>query len=133
MWYKNITGRFFELVTKHACDGRTDGQNYDSQDRASIDASSGKNQLTLVKLISFFYIFAHWLMNCNSETIHIVCTDFSLDVFYARRILCIVTDQLVAQVEQSVHCMSCVCSHDNFRMKWPSIWIFGFIIYRDPL
>jgi len=59
MWYKNITGRFFELVTKHACDGRTDGQNYDSQDRASIDASSGKNQLTLVKLISFFYIFAH--------------------------------------------------------------------------
>ena len=40
MWYKNIAGRFFELVTKHACDGRTDGQtdrqNYDSQDRASI-------------------------------------------------------------------------------------------------
>ena len=31
---------FFELVTKHACDGRTDGQtdgqNYDYQDRASI-------------------------------------------------------------------------------------------------
>ena len=41
MWYKNIAGRFFGLVTKHACDGRTDGrtdgQNYDSQDRASID------------------------------------------------------------------------------------------------
>ena len=40
MWYKNIAGRFFRLVTKHACDGqtggRTDGQNYDSQDRASI-------------------------------------------------------------------------------------------------
>jgi len=40
MWYKNIAGRFFGLVTKHACDGRTDGQtdgqNYDSQDRASI-------------------------------------------------------------------------------------------------
>jgi len=37
---KNIAGRFFGLVTKHACDGqtdgRTDGQNYDSQDRASI-------------------------------------------------------------------------------------------------
>jgi len=37
---KNIAGRFFGLglVTKHACDrrtdGRTDGQNYDSQDRA---------------------------------------------------------------------------------------------------
>ena len=36
MWYKNIAGRFFGLVTKHACNRRTDGQNYDSQDRASI-------------------------------------------------------------------------------------------------
>ena len=40
MLYKNITRRFFGLVTKHACNGRTDrrtdGQNYDSQDRASI-------------------------------------------------------------------------------------------------
>jgi len=47
MWYKNIAGVFFGLVTKHACDGRTDGrtdgQNYDSQDRASIAASRGKN------------------------------------------------------------------------------------------
>jgi len=24
MWYKNITGRFFGLVTKHACDRQTD-------------------------------------------------------------------------------------------------------------
>jgi len=50
MWYKNIAGRFFGLVTKHACDrrtddGRTDGQNYDSQNRASIAASCGKNHL----------------------------------------------------------------------------------------
>jgi len=36
MWYKNVAGRLFGLVTKHACDGQTDGQNYDSQDRASI-------------------------------------------------------------------------------------------------
>jgi len=45
MWYKNIAGRFFGLVTKHACNSRTDGQNYDSQDRASIHvaASRGKN------------------------------------------------------------------------------------------
>ena len=47
MWYKNIAGRFFGLVTKHACerqtDGRTDGQNYDSQDRASIAASRGND------------------------------------------------------------------------------------------
>jgi len=37
---------FFRFVTKHACnrqkDGQTDGQNYDSQDRASIAASRGK-------------------------------------------------------------------------------------------
>jgi len=26
MWYKNTAGRFFGLVTKHACDKRTDGQ-----------------------------------------------------------------------------------------------------------
>ena len=46
MWYKNIVGRFFGLVTKHACDrqtdGRTDEHNYDSEDRTSIAASRGK-------------------------------------------------------------------------------------------
>jgi len=47
MRYKNIAGRFLGLVTKHACDRQTDGQttdgqNYDSQDRASIAASRGK-------------------------------------------------------------------------------------------
>jgi len=26
MWYKNIAGRFFGLVTKHAYDRQTDGQ-----------------------------------------------------------------------------------------------------------
>ena len=26
MHYKNIAGRFFGLVTKHACDGQTDGR-----------------------------------------------------------------------------------------------------------
>jgi len=38
MRYKNIAGRFFGLVTKHACDRQTDGrtENYDCQDRASI-------------------------------------------------------------------------------------------------
>jgi len=39
MWYKNIADRFCELVRKHA----RDRPNYDSQDRASIAASSGKN------------------------------------------------------------------------------------------
>ena len=42
MWNKNIAGRFFGLVTQHACDRQTDGQNYDSQDRTSIAASPVK-------------------------------------------------------------------------------------------
>jgi len=43
MWYKNFAGRFFGLVTKHACDSRTE---LHFQDRASIAASRGKNRLT---------------------------------------------------------------------------------------
>jgi len=42
IWYNNIPGRFFRLVIKQT-DGQTDRQNYDSQDRASIAASRGKN------------------------------------------------------------------------------------------
>jgi len=41
MWYKNIAGRFFGLVTKHTCYRQTDRQNYDSQDRTNIAASRG--------------------------------------------------------------------------------------------
>jgi len=47
MWYQNIGSMFYtrSFVTKHACDrqidGRTDGQNYDSQDHAGIAASHG--------------------------------------------------------------------------------------------
>ena len=47
MWYKNIAGMFVGLVTKHACDSRTDGQNYDSQDRASIAVARQKPFLLL--------------------------------------------------------------------------------------
>jgi len=51
VWYQNICSALFGFVTKHACadertdrrtDGPTDGQNYDSQDRASIAASRSK-------------------------------------------------------------------------------------------
>jgi len=35
MWYKNVAGRFFGLVTKHAGDGRMDRITF-SQDRPSI-------------------------------------------------------------------------------------------------
>ena len=55
MWYKNIASRCFGLVTKHACDrwtdGQTDGENYDSQDRASTAALRGKNQIKMKTII----------------------------------------------------------------------------------
>ena len=53
MRYKNIAGRFFALVAKHACDGRTDGQNYDSQDRASIAASRGPSAIAELLVMTF--------------------------------------------------------------------------------
>jgi len=59
MWYKNIAGRSFGLVTKHACDRRRDGQNYDSQDRASIAASRGKTFLLLG--LATEYRFRQWM------------------------------------------------------------------------
>jgi len=57
MWYKNIAARFFGLVTNHACDRQTDRQterqNCDSQDRASIAESRGKNRKMLILQQSF--------------------------------------------------------------------------------
>jgi len=51
MWYKSIAGRFFGLVTSTRVtngqtDGRTDGENYDSQDCTSIAASRGKKTIS---------------------------------------------------------------------------------------
>ena len=68
MWYKNITGRFFGLVRKHACDrptgGRTDRENYDSQDRASIAASRGKNHF-------FYSAYRCWIQISTVDVINI--------------------------------------------------------------
>jgi len=47
MWYQNIRSALFGFVTKHECDRQTDGQNYDSQDCASIAASRGKKGLKM--------------------------------------------------------------------------------------
>jgi len=33
MWHKNVAGRFFGLVTKHACDRQSDGQTDGRTDR----------------------------------------------------------------------------------------------------
>ena len=42
MWYKNIAGRFFGLITKHACDIQTDGRT----DRQTADRiTTPKNAL----------------------------------------------------------------------------------------
>jgi len=47
VWCQNIRSALFSIVKNHACDRRrdrqTDEQNYDSQDRASITVSCGKN------------------------------------------------------------------------------------------
>jgi len=77
MWHKNIAGRFFGLVTKHACDGRTDGctdrQNYDSQDRASIAASRGKNRQALsVNELDCRFLHAATQHTTEEPIIHVV-------------------------------------------------------------
>jgi len=69
MWYKNIAGKFFGLVTKHACDRRRDGQNYDSQDRASIAASRGKKDSDIDNFIC--NQFGETLAILNTENIKV--------------------------------------------------------------
>jgi len=45
IWCQNIGRIFFSFVTKHACDGQTEGQNYDPNTAlASTAASRGKNE-----------------------------------------------------------------------------------------
>ena len=68
---------FFRFVTKHACDGQTDEQNYDPQDRASIAASLGKNRLS-------DYITYNNRTECNDRLMiaidHLVNAGISLQV-----------------------------------------------------
>ena len=52
MRYQNICSALF-VVTKHACDRQTDGQNYDSQDRASIAGSRRKKRKHSVWLLIY--------------------------------------------------------------------------------
>ena len=61
MWYQNIRSALFRFVTIHASDGRTDGrtnrrtdgQNYDSQDRANIATRAVKTLQFRSMLILF--------------------------------------------------------------------------------
>jgi len=77
MWYKNIAGRFFGLVIKHACDRQTDGQNYDSQDRTSIAALLGKN----VRIAIFWPRFDRLRRNlawwCSLALLNVLAVKFS--------------------------------------------------------
>jgi len=75
MWCKNFSCTFFRYVTKHACDKQTDkqtdGQNYDTQDRASIAAASrSKNeQLHDVCYNTAYDAFVTFLFNACSAHI----------------------------------------------------------------
>ena len=62
VWYKNIACRFFGLVTKHACGRQTDRQNYDSQDRASIAVSRGKNCIEICWFLTKLQAETNWLL-----------------------------------------------------------------------
>ena len=79
MWYKNIAGRFFGLVTKNACDrqtdGQTDGQNYDSQDRASITASRGKNEMSHFFIVHCIIVFFY---DNNIHSVYIIIVETKL-------------------------------------------------------
>ena len=49
MWYKNIAGRFFGLVTKHTCNGRTDRQ----MDRITTPKTAVAQLRRMVKMPAF--------------------------------------------------------------------------------
>jgi len=49
MWYKNIAGRFFGLVTKHECDRQTDRQTDRWTDRQMYRITTAKTVLALLR------------------------------------------------------------------------------------
>jgi len=85
MRYKNIAGRFFGLVTKHACDGQTD-RITTPKNRASIAASRGKNVYVSIKssvkysylqtekmtLVTQIYGVLHFFYRATPNYIHII-------------------------------------------------------------
>jgi len=91
MWYKNIAGRFFGLVTKHACARQTDRQNYDSQDRPSI-ASRGNQPIRPMPsvpsrriCIIMHFIYSH-CKNCIKRDPSLLIRH--INVRYKRSITC---------------------------------------------
>jgi len=60
--------------TDRQTDGRTDRHNYDSQDRASIAASRGKNemipQIKQVLTLSTFILVHTWARMFNDESVY---------------------------------------------------------------
>jgi len=54
MWNKNVAGRFFGLVTKHACDGRTDRQMDGQTDRITTPKTALAKVIVKNKLLRFY-------------------------------------------------------------------------------
>jgi len=98
---KNIAGRFFGLVTKHACDRRTDIQTdgqIDSQDRASIAASRGKNGWFTTQTEASFTVIK---FNCYDSA---VCASIRHQIL--RKKTCSIMDKIVFGRCQNASTMS---------------------------
>ena len=81
MWYQNICSAPFRFVTIHACDrqtdGRTDGQNYDSQDHPRI-CSRGKieeNQ-SIVPRTKCFCVVVYFVLLGKPSYFYVVFSRF---------------------------------------------------------
>jgi len=55
MWYKNIAGKFFGLVTKHACDGHTDRWTDGRTDRQTDRITTPKTALSIARAVKMGY------------------------------------------------------------------------------
>jgi len=104
MRYKNIAGRFFELVTKHACDRRTD-----AQDRASIAASHGNRPNNHSGTISVHFTRASVFMValCNRADHYIFMLWFVLSFFFLSSFF----PRLIS-----------VVGHWMFTILWHMVW-----------
>jgi len=92
---------FCGFVTKHACDrrmetdGRTDRQNYDPQDRASIAASRGKNKISdfIKRIRQFGYINCIMaiddLTDSSDYELFVICSRHIVQVICVRVVTCL--------------------------------------------
>jgi len=96
MWCQNFRCMFFCFITKHACDGQRDGQNYDPQDRASIAASSGKNWYA--EFSNF-----NWFVSCAVQLDHCVTNQLVWCFTKMQRFALATTDKLTGAKQDNEH------------------------------